>query len=1294
MHTHGYRRPLESISRNNSAYTLISKTFRKKLLSCILLTSGLLPLSDPSKATYAEGADAANAGSPQQAGAVGTGSSDIGTTELPLQTVQTAASSQGSEATGIAANHNLDLSSTIASVMATSLPTSGITISAGGAQQTFSNGSLLTPAQALAVSEILATGNQNLILNALGAAIGGSITIGEANLSALVIPQGVTATNYSNSGSLNIAGNLVAAGNLLLAPNNTALNTFSLTANNIFVSAGGLITNSIPTGNSLANLNLTALGNITNSGNILSTGNLNLSAGGFISNVTTAASSAAPSIAAIGNVNLTTGLGTVINQGIISSATGNVNVSTLLPGTDLNISSVVGSIIQAQLGSINISNAALSSTGNINLIDGDWLSKQLNIDAGCGTAILDIAQVLGEINIRAGAAHIMAETASLNIGTLAVTEDPFVSNNAGNLNLSATAFPATYLVGTAAGSIYTSASNTSIDTHSTTGAGGNVVLAAGVISTNTAGSISLARSGTGGDIYFTTGSTLDGNATQNIIGFDTSSSKSGSAGGNVTLIAMASSAGSTTGGHVFLPSTVQITTQGSGNASNGNVTIIGEAAETASNAISIGGVASAATTFGSLSNTGNVVIKSVTPNLSGVTISAATGAVTGSFDSSNYQGGRITTGSGGIFSPGSITLAGGQTTVNGTLSAATVTISTTAGSNGNITLAGNVIASSQANISADGTGAITMSEATVRTLSSLGTDIRGGSISLNGLFAYFTDTGTNTLFKINTATGAIVSSVTVGSNPQNIALSPDGSTIYTANNNSTTVSVVRSSDMTVTATITLTGTNPRPRMIAVAPDGLHAYVTTQGSNIDVQVLNLATNTVETIINGVGAPSGIAIDPMGSYVYVADAGNSRLLVIDTSTNAVVGSFTTMANSMYVTMSPSGDRIYISSASGNRLLVLDPITGQTVSSVSLAGAFGIATDPTGSQIYVGSISANQYYIVDAASNDVTTIAASTPTRGAGQFVGYLGNNVTAAIATTTGIAISQRPYIDTPLLTVQTASGNASLLSSGNTSFTPVSTSGSIGLGAKGNVTLAPATLTRNLYIGTHGSISTAGAVTANLVNLVSGLSNESIYLNNNISGVAGVSIFAGGSSSKILQTSGQISSSTGTLSLTAGQFGDNSSAIDVSVNSALNLRTPVIGNSISLKTTGSNASITLSKPIESLTFTNITATGAVTSAAITSGTSTTISAGGSVSTSNITSPSLSITTSSGSNGNIAINGNVTATSDVNLKADGTGTITVPDRIIQTLSPSTGSMRGGSLSPDGNYVYFTVSVRTAA
>ncbi|MGH8917889.1 MAG: TIR domain-containing protein [Actinomycetes bacterium] len=73
---------------------------------------------------------------------------------------------------------------------------------------------------------------------------------------------------------------------------------------------------------------------------------------------------------------------------------------------------------------------------------------------------------------------------------------------------------------------------------------------------------------------------------------------------------------------------------------------------------------------------------------------------------------------------------------------------------------------------------------------------------------------------------AVTATVPVGTDPWDVAITPDGGHAYIPNSGSGSVSVIDTGSNTITATIPV-GTDPED--VAITPDGRHAYITNKGS---------------------------------------------------------------------------------------------------------------------------------------------------------------------------------------------------------------------------------------------------------------------------------------------------------------------------------------------------------------------------------------------------------------------------------------------------------------------------------
>lgn len=236
------------------------------------------------------------------------------------------------------------------------------------------------------------------------------------------------------------------------------------------------------------------------------------------------------------------------------------------------------------------------------------------------------------------------------------------------------------------------------------------------------------------------------------------------------------------------------------------------------------------------------------------------------------------------------------------------------------------------------------------TITGLNSGPSGMAITPNGLFGYvnsygnpqsFAQRGT-TVQKVNLGTNTVVTSITVGNYPAALAMHPGGSYVYVANYNTgtvgnDTVSVIRTSDDSVIATIPgFFG----PYQIAINPAGTYAYVTNYGNNfnsdqygttVSVIDVNPASGTFNTIVDSITVgiqPSGIAINPAGTYAYVTlynnGAENGVFKTIRLNDNTLVEpTFTLGSGPAQIIVSPNGANAYIVNYNDNSLEALSAL-----------------------------------------------------------------------------------------------------------------------------------------------------------------------------------------------------------------------------------------------------------------------------------------------------------------------------------------------------------------------------------
>jgi len=165
------------------------------------------------------------------------------------------------------------------------------------------------------------------------------------------------------------------------------------------------------------------------------------------------------------------------------------------------------------------------------------------------------------------------------------------------------------------------------------------------------------------------------------------------------------------------------------------------------------------------------------------------------------------------------------------------------------------------------------------------------AISPDGTRAYVSNAVGSQIWAIDTVSNQVVATIqTAVLGFAGLSISPDGSRLYAASvGNPSVVDVINTKTDDVVASVMLPGFDV-PTLIAVAPDGGHAYVT--GDVGHVWLIDTTTNaTVTTIPVSDGQPLlDIALTPDGTRAYITCGNNNAIYVLDTTTSRILGQIT--------------------------------------------------------------------------------------------------------------------------------------------------------------------------------------------------------------------------------------------------------------------------------------------------------------------------------------------------------------------------------------------------------------------
>jgi len=258
-----------------------------------------------------------------------------------------------------------------------------------------------------------------------------------------------------------------------------------------------------------------------------------------------------------------------------------------------------------------------------------------------------------------------------------------------------------------------------------------------------------------------------------------------------------------------------------------------------------------------------------------------------------------------------------------------------------------------ANFASDNVSVLDTSSNTVIATVSVGTQPQGAAVTPDGTRAYVANCGGD-VWVIDTSTNKVATKVVVGGCPTGVAFTPDGQHAYVTKANANAVAVLDTSSNTVVTTIAV-GTAPGG--VAITPDGKNAYVTNVGTGSGpVSVVDTSSNTESATVNvGNNAPVGVVITPDGTRAYVK-GGYGVISVIATSSNTVVATVNLSGNDINpfgLAISPDGAHVYVTRFNANGLAVIDT-SSNTVTAMPAAGGYpnGVAISPDGTRAYVAT------------------------------------------------------------------------------------------------------------------------------------------------------------------------------------------------------------------------------------------------------------------------------------------------------------------------------------------------------
>ena len=163
-----------------------------------------------------------------------------------------------------------------------------------------------------------------------------------------------------------------------------------------------------------------------------------------------------------------------------------------------------------------------------------------------------------------------------------------------------------------------------------------------------------------------------------------------------------------------------------------------------------------------------------------------------------------------------------------------------------------------------------------------------------------------------------------------------------------------------------------PETVAVSPDGTRLYIASEDTG-QLVIMDARSGVVHAALPVGGEPEGVAVSPDGSLVYATSEEDSQVAVIDTLRNAVRARVRVGLRPRNALFAPAGDRAFVPGENDSSVTAIDVRSDRATGKARIGGEnsrpMGIAMTPDGSQLFVTTGRGRELVRLDPATLRVT-------------------------------------------------------------------------------------------------------------------------------------------------------------------------------------------------------------------------------------------------------------------------------------------------------------------------------------
>jgi PQQ-dependent catabolism-associated beta-propeller protein len=224
--------------------------------------------------------------------------------------------------------------------------------------------------------------------------------------------------------------------------------------------------------------------------------------------------------------------------------------------------------------------------------------------------------------------------------------------------------------------------------------------------------------------------------------------------------------------------------------------------------------------------------------------------------------------------------------------------------------------------------------------------------------------GKERIAALDARTLAPIRDYTAGTDPECVAVSPDGKRLFLSNEDAGTASIVDVASGKHTATV-IVGTEPEG--VTASPDGRRVYVTAETSNV-ISVIDVKSQRTAANILVDARPRAVIFTRDGRRAWATAELGGTVMLIDVDRNVVLKRIRLgrADKPVGLVLSPDEKRLYVATGRGNGVAVIDTVAQKVVKNVPAGErVWGIAMTDDGRKVYAANSLGNTISVIDTAS-----------------------------------------------------------------------------------------------------------------------------------------------------------------------------------------------------------------------------------------------------------------------------------------------------------------------------------------